>query len=68
MTLVALTGWGQESDRSRSRDAGFDSHLVKPVDLDVLIAMLARLPVHTSEGDKEPGKPRSTPAPPQTPP
>jgi CheY-like chemotaxis protein len=30
--LVALTGWGQEEDRRRSRDAGFDLHLVKPVD------------------------------------
>jgi CheY-like chemotaxis protein len=68
MTLVALTGWGQESDRSRSRDAGFDSHLVKPVDLDVLIAMLARLPVHTAEGSPEPERPRTIPAPPQTPP
>lgn len=30
--LVALTGWGQEADRQRSKDAGFDAHLVKPVD------------------------------------
>ena len=30
--LVALTGWGQEVDRRRSREAGFDMHLVKPVD------------------------------------
>ena len=30
--LVALTGWGMEEDRNRSREAGFDSHLVKPVD------------------------------------
>jgi len=34
--LVALTGWGQESDRRRAREAGFDAHLVKPVDLDTL--------------------------------
>jgi PAS domain S-box-containing protein len=32
-TLVALTGWGQEEDRRRSREAGFDLHLVKPVGL-----------------------------------
>ncbi len=32
--LVALTGWGQESDRQESREAGFDRHLVKPVDLE----------------------------------
>jgi PAS domain S-box-containing protein len=34
--LVALTGWGQESDRHQSRAAGFDHHLVKPVDLEAL--------------------------------
>jgi CheY-like chemotaxis protein len=30
--LVALTGWGQDEDRRRSREAGFDDHLVKPVE------------------------------------
>jgi len=45
ITLVALTGWGQESDRRRSGEAGFDSHLVKPLDLDKLTALLERLPV-----------------------
>jgi signal transduction histidine kinase len=44
ITLVALTGWGQDSDRRRSREAGFDSHLVKPLDLDTLTDLLARLP------------------------
>jgi CheY-like chemotaxis protein len=37
--LVALTGWGQEEDRRRSTEAGFDAHLVKPVD----VAALTRL-------------------------
>jgi signal transduction histidine kinase len=45
ITLVALTGWGQESDRRRSGEAGFDSHLVKPLDLDKLTALLEHLPV-----------------------
>jgi signal transduction histidine kinase len=45
ITLVALTGWGQESDRRRSGEAGFDSHLVKPLDLDKLTELLDRLPV-----------------------
>ena len=45
ITLVALTGWGQDSDRRRSREAGFDSHLVKPLDLETLTDLLARLPV-----------------------
>jgi len=30
--LVALTGWGQEEDRRRSQEAGFDLHMVKPVE------------------------------------
>ena len=41
LTLVALTGWGQEEDRRRSEDAGFDAHLVKPVDLAALTKLLA---------------------------
>jgi CheY-like chemotaxis protein len=32
LLLVAMTGWGQANDRRRSREAGFDHHLVKPVD------------------------------------
>jgi CheY-like chemotaxis protein len=35
-SVVALTGWGQEQDRERTREAGFDKHLVKPVDVDAL--------------------------------
>jgi PAS domain S-box-containing protein len=38
--LIALTGWGQEEDRLRSKAAGFDHHLVKPVDPPALIALL----------------------------
>jgi PAS domain S-box-containing protein len=38
--LIAMTGYGQEDDRKRSRDAGFDHHLVKPIDLAVLSALL----------------------------
>jgi signal transduction histidine kinase/ActR/RegA family two-component response regulator len=40
-TLVALTGWGQEQDHSRSEEAGFDAHLVKPVDFAALTKLLA---------------------------
>jgi signal transduction histidine kinase len=40
--LVALTGYGQEEDRRRSQEAGFNAHLVKPVDLDELHELLAR--------------------------
>jgi CheY-like chemotaxis protein len=38
--IVALTGWGQQADRARTRDAGFDHHLTKPVDLDALAGWL----------------------------
>jgi CheY-like chemotaxis protein len=41
--LVALTGWGQEEDRRRAREAGFDSHLVKPAELDALLRVLAEV-------------------------
>jgi CheY-like chemotaxis protein len=41
ITLVALTGWGQESDRRRSEEAGFDIHLTKPVDPKVVSDLLA---------------------------
>jgi two-component system, chemotaxis family, CheB/CheR fusion protein len=38
--LVAVTGYGQEEDCLRSREAGFDHHLVKPVDLDALRVLI----------------------------
>ena len=41
--LVALTGWAQEEDRRRARDAGFDAHLVKPAELDALRRVLAEV-------------------------
>jgi CheY-like chemotaxis protein len=43
ISLIAVTGYGDEDARRRSRAAGFDSHLVKPVRLDVLLATLSRL-------------------------
>ena len=43
MVLIALTGWGQEEDRQRSRDAGFDAHMVKPIYSDALATLLAEL-------------------------
>jgi len=44
MVLVAVTGWGQEEDRRKSKDAGFDAHLVKPVDYGTLMKLLGSLP------------------------
>src|SRR5207244_9865854 len=42
--MVALTGFGQQSDRVRALAAGFDEHLVKPVDLDTVHGLLRRRP------------------------
>jgi CheY-like chemotaxis protein/two-component sensor histidine kinase len=43
MVLIALTGWGQEEDRRKSHEAGFDHHLVKPVDPKVLMTLVSDL-------------------------
>jgi PAS domain S-box-containing protein len=44
MLLVALTGWGQEQDQRRTREAGFDLHLLKPINRDELDKVLAASP------------------------
>lgn len=41
LVLIALSGWGQEQDKIRAAEAGFDHHFTKPVDLNQLLAMLA---------------------------
>src|SRR5688572_13369339 len=43
MVLIALTGWGQDNDRRQAEQAGFDSHIVKPVDFEGLLRMLEAL-------------------------
>lgn len=48
MKLVALTGWGQQEDKRRSREAGFDAHLVKPVDFGALEELVA----NSNDGSK----------------
>ena len=40
MVLVAMTGWGQDQDRRRSRDAGFDAHIVKPADYSEVVRLV----------------------------
>ena len=42
MYLIAVTGWGDEDDRRKALQAGFDAHLTKPADLDELTALLER--------------------------
>ena len=48
MVLVAVTGWGQDADRNRSRAAGFNHHLVKPVDHNVVLEILDSIPARTA--------------------
>ena len=48
--MVALTGWGQDEDRRKSKEAGFDSHMVKPVDHAALMKVL----IANSEGEQSP--------------
>ena len=45
IVVIALTGWGQEDDRRKSEEAGFNGHLVKPVDYDKLLALLGSPPL-----------------------
>jgi PAS domain S-box-containing protein len=44
MTLIAATGWGQQHDKARAREAGFDHHLTKPIEPDHLRALIGRIP------------------------
>ena len=49
--LVALTGYGQQEERARSRDAGFEAHLIKPIDIEQLNRCCARLPHKAHRSD-----------------
>lgn len=53
LLLVALTGYGQDSDKERAKQAGFDYHLVKPVSLEALQGLLASLPASPQEVGSE---------------
>lgn len=41
MRIVAITGYGQETDRRRAMEAGFNAHIVKPLNLDALARIMA---------------------------
>jgi CheY-like chemotaxis protein len=56
MTLVAMTGYSQDEDRQRTLEAGFNLHLVKPVDFDMLRELLSSLPADQSGAERERGK------------
>jgi CheY-like chemotaxis protein len=55
IVLVAVTGYGQEEDRQRARDAGFDHHLVKPITPDAILAVLG--PTRPTSGSSRPADP-----------
>jgi signal transduction histidine kinase/ActR/RegA family two-component response regulator len=58
--LVALTGWGQDEDRRRSQEAGFDEHLVKPVDVAALGKLLVDLGASKQEVGIGPASPHAS--------
>ncbi len=60
-TVVALTGWGQDEDRRRSHEAGFDHHIVKPVEPGALQRLLDDLPADSRPPDAPPPAPGGQP-------
>jgi CheY-like chemotaxis protein len=54
VALVAMTGWGQEEDRRRAREAGFDHHLTKPADMTALQTLLVSLPTEAPSEKEAP--------------
>ena len=48
MAIVAVTGWGQDDDRRRTREAGFDGHFVKPLDLGTLTELISSITAKAS--------------------
>ena len=52
--IIALTGWGQEEDRRRSRDSGIDHHLTKPADIGLLKSLLAGADKTGNAGSRTP--------------
>ena len=60
MLLIALTGWGQVEDKRRAYDAGFDRHLTKPVQAELLVTALSDLGSETGRtSEVEPPRSRS---------
>ena len=56
LRMAALTGWGQESDRARTREAGFEWHLVKPINTGYLSDLVAKLePIQVDSSAASPG-------------
>ena len=60
--VVALTGWGQDEDRRRSHEAGFDHHIVKPVEPSALQRLLDELPADVATSQPQPPEGQASPA------
>jgi PAS domain S-box-containing protein len=54
VVLIALTGWGQQRDRHRTKEAGFDAHLTKPVKYEAILELLGNLPNRQRSGSAMP--------------
>jgi PAS domain S-box-containing protein len=54
VVLIALTGWGQQRDRHRTKEAGFDAHLTKPVKYEAILELLGNLPNRQRPGSAAP--------------
>ena len=52
--FIAQTGWGQDEDRRRSAESGFEAHLVKPIDPAALEELLRRLPARPADAARAP--------------
>jgi CheY-like chemotaxis protein len=57
--IAAVTGWGQEEDRRKAREAGCDSHLTKPLSPATLDELLAKISESDLEGERDGGEPRT---------
>jgi PAS domain S-box-containing protein len=51
--IIALTGWGQETDRKKAKEAGFDEHMTKPLDFNSLMRLLAQRQTTSAEKEQE---------------
>jgi len=67
LTLIALTGWGQEQDRRRTKEAGFNAHLTKPVSPSELLTVLATaMQTKTAAQSLDRGQPQQSASPPKS--
>ncbi len=57
--IAAVTGWGQEEDRRKAREAGCDSHFTKPLSPSILNELLAKISESDLEGERDGGEPRT---------